>query len=72
MCLSGYMKPPKEPDFPDLRPGMEYLIHHPHEPIMYSRKNIFMTNEIPHQCFFKTGDAEIMKNWEYFNFLHTY
>ena len=30
------------------------------------------TIEIPHQCFFKAGDAEINKNQEYSNFLHTY
>ena len=51
---------------------MEYLIHHPHELIMYLINKIFKTNESQHQCFFKSGDAEINKNQEYSNFLYTY
>ena len=35
MRLSGYMNAPTEPAFLSLKHGMEYLIHHPHEPIMY-------------------------------------
>ena len=53
------MNSPTEPAFLDLINGMKYLIHHPHEPIMYSGNKILITNESPHQCFFKTGDAEI-------------
>ena len=30
------------------------------------------TNKNIHQCFFKTRDAEMNKNQEYYNFLHTY
>ena len=71
MHLSGYMNPPTEPAFFALKHGMEYTIHHPHETIMYSRKKIYKTHEIPHQCFSKAGDAEINKNQEYSNFLHT-
>ena len=37
MRLSGYMNAPTEPDFLALRHGMEYLMHHPHETIIYSR-----------------------------------
>ena len=47
-------------------------MHHPHEPIMYSRNKINRTEENPHQCYFKSGDAEISKNKEYSNFLHIY
>ena len=36
---------------------------------MYSRKNIFKTNEIPLQCFFKAGNVD---KKEYYNFLHIY
>ena len=47
-------------------------MHHPHEPIMYSRNKFHRTEKIPHQCYFKAGDAEIRKNMKYSNFLHTY
>ena len=58
ICISGYMNSPTESYFLALRHGMEYLIHRPHEPIMYSRNNFFFkTNEIPHHCFFKAGDT---------------
>ena len=33
---------------------------------------IYVTEEIPNECYFKSGDAEIIKNKEYSNFLHTY
>ena len=36
-------------------------MNHPHETIMYSRKKIHKTDESPHQCYFKAGDAEIRK-----------
>ena len=38
MRLSGYMNAPTEPAFISLKHGMEYLMYHPHEPIMYPRK----------------------------------
>ena len=38
MRLSGYMNYPIDPEFFDLIHVMEYLMHHPHEPIIYSRK----------------------------------
>ena len=62
MRLSGYMNAPTEPEFVALKHGMEYLIHHTHEPIMYSRNKIHKNEEIPHQCYFKAGYAEISKN----------
>ena len=71
MCLSGYINSPTVPDFLDLKHGMEYLMNHPHGPIMYSINKIYKTQKSPHQCFFKSGDAEIKKNQEYPNFLHT-
>ena len=47
--------------FTAFRNGMESIMHPPHEPIMYSRNNIFKLNENPHQYFFKTGSADINK-----------
>ena len=64
MRFSDYMRAPTEPYFLDIRNGMEYPMHQPHEPIMYSRKENFKTNESPHQCFFKAGYSEINKNKE--------
>ena len=72
MRLSGYINSPAEPAFVALRHGMEYLMHHPHEPIIYSRKKNVKTNDRPHQCFFKVGDEEVKNNQEYSNALHTY
>ena len=66
------MNTPKEPDFIALKHGMENLMHHPHEPITYSRKKIHKTDKISHQCYFKSGDAKISKKKEYSNFLQTY
>ena len=40
-------------------------MHHQHEPIVYSRKNIFKLNEIPHKHFFKAVSAEINQTQEY-------
>ena len=34
MRLIGYMNAPTEPDLLDVKHVMEYLMHHPHEPIM--------------------------------------
>ena len=72
MSLSGFMNAPTEPDLISLRHDMEYLMHHPHEYIMNSRKKSIRTNEIPHQCFMKVVNSEINKNQEYINFLHNY
>ena len=57
MRLSEYMNAPTMPAFLALRHGMEYLMRHPHEPVVYSLNNILKTNERPHHCFFKAGDA---------------
>ena len=50
------MNSPTEPDLIHLRHDMEYIIHHPHEPIMYSRNKFFKVNEIPHKFFFKEAN----------------
>ena len=60
--LGVYMNPPTEPLFISLRHGMEYLMHHPREHIMYSRKNIFILNDIRFLFFFRSGTAEIKKH----------
>ena len=57
MRLSDYINTPSEYAFLDLKNGMEYLMHHPHEPLMYSRKKNYKTHEIPQQCYFKAGDT---------------
>ena len=62
MSLSGYINSPKEPAFLDLRNGMEYIMHHPHESILYPINKLFKVSEIPHQFFFKTGISDINKN----------
>ena len=72
MLLSVYMNTPTEPDSIALKHGMEYIIHHPHEPIMYSGKKIYKNHERSHQCYLKTGNVEINKNQEYPNFIHTH
>ena len=72
MCLSGYNNAPVEPALLARTHGMEYIIHHPQKPIIYSWKKIHKTHESPHQCYFKEGNAEINKNQEYSNFPHTY
>ena len=64
MHLRGYMNSPTEPEFTALVHGMEYLTYHPHETTMYSRKNIFKLNEIPHQYLFKSSSAYIKKTQE--------
>ena len=38
MRLSGYIYAPTKPAFIALKNGMEYLMYHSHEPIMYSKK----------------------------------
>ena len=57
MKLSGYMNAPTKPAFLNIKHGMEYIMHHPHEPIMYSQKKIHKTEDSIHQCYFKVGDA---------------
>ena len=61
MRLSGYINAPTEPAFLALRHGMEYFMYQPHEPITYSRNNVFKLNESLSQCVFKTVSAEINK-----------
>ena len=61
MSLSGYINYPIEPEFLALRYGMEYIMHPPHEPILYSRKNIFKIKKRPLQYFFNSGNTEINK-----------
>ena len=61
MCLSGYTNALTVTAFIALKHGMKYLMHHPHEPIMYSRKKIHRTEESPHKCYFKAGYAETRK-----------
>ena len=47
-------------------------MHNPHKTIMYSRKKIHKTEEIPHKFYFKAEDAEISKDKEYSNLFRTY
>ena len=72
MLLCGYMNAATEPVFISLRYAMEYITRHPHEPIIYSRDKCLKLNEIPNQCLFKAGSAEIKKTQEYSKFLHKY
>ena len=72
MLLCGYMNAATEPVFISLRYAMEYITRHPHEPIIYSRDKFLKLNEIPNQCLFKAGSAEIKKTQEYSKFLHKY
>ena len=44
MKISCYMNSPTEPAFLSLIYGMEYLMYHPQEDIIYSRNNIFKLN----------------------------
>ena len=71
MHISVCIDSPAEPAFHALKHGMEYLLQHPHEPIIYA-KNILQKNSNLHQHFFKSGDVEINKSQEYSNFIHTY
>ena len=61
MRLSGYMDYPTKPYLIAIIYGMEYLMHHPHEPIMYTINKISQTTDSPRQCLFKAGDVEINK-----------
>ena len=40
MSISVYMNAPIDPELLALRHGMKYIMHHPHEPIIYSKKKI--------------------------------
>ena len=62
MRLSGYINATTEPVFLAIRHGMEYIMHHPHLSIIYSKRKIYKTHEIPHKRYFKAGDSEISKN----------
>ena len=53
------MNAPIETYFIALGHGMGYLMYHRHEPILYSRRKIIKLNDIPNQCFFNSGSAEI-------------
>ena len=57
MRLSGYMNATTETALIALKNGMEYIMQHPNEPIMYPRKKMYKTYERPHQCYLKVGDA---------------
>ena len=47
--------------FITLRHGIQYLMHHPQENIMYSRNKITKLNDISYQSFFKTDSVDIIK-----------
>ena len=47
MRLSGYMNAPTEPAFLALKNGIEFLMRHPHEPIIYSRKKLMEQTKFP-------------------------
>ena len=49
MLISGYMNAPTEPVFLNLKHVIQYLMHHTHEPIIYSGNKIHRTEESPHQ-----------------------
>ena len=40
MLLNGFLDAPTEPASIYLKHGMKYLMHHPHEPIMYPGNKI--------------------------------
>ena len=65
--LSDYMNASIEPALLALRYGMEYLMHHPYESIMYPINKMFKTN--PTSIFLKMRRC---RNQEYSNFLRTY
>ena len=49
---------------------MEYLIRHPHEPIMSSNKNIFKTNQSSIKCSLELGNAKIKQTQGHSIFAH--
>ena len=62
MHLIGYINNTTEPEFLDLQYGIEYLLPHPHEPIVYSMKSIFKVYESPLKCFLKSIKVEMNQN----------
>ena len=72
MKLSGYMNYLEETVLLALCHVMEYLMHRPHEPIMYSRNKIFKTSYSPLQYLFKLYKDEINQNHYYSKFIHSY
>ena len=64
MRLTGYNANPKEPCFEALHQTMCYLFHHPHIPIMYSRKYQL---ERPLELYVKDGKAEFATTNDPFN-----
>ena len=49
MRISGYINDPTEPELLALRLDIEYLMHHPHEPIMYSIRKTLKLYDGPYQ-----------------------
>ena len=47
MRIIGYMNAPTEPSSISLKHDMEYIMHHPHEPIVYSGKKIYKNSWNP-------------------------
>ena len=72
MRIIGYIYSSTGPGSFSLIHGMEYIMHHPHEPIMYSRNQNLKINKSTHQWFFNERSTDIINNQEYYNFLHTY
>ena len=72
MRISVYMKSPTELEFLALCHGMEYIMYHPHEPIMYLRKYIFKANKISLNFFFKSVKDETKQTQQYSKQFHTY
>ena len=63
--LIGYMNAPSETAFLALYQFMDYIMHHPHEPIMYSRNKVFKNNESLLQFFFNPGKDEMNQTQQY-------
>ena len=72
MRLSGYINAQKDPALLALWHGMEYLMNHPHEPILYSRNNISKLNAILLKYFLKSIKDYIKQSQQYSNFIHMY
>ena len=71
MRLGGYMDSLTEPAFTSLKNDMEYLMHHPEESIMYSKKKVAKIMKAP-TTIFQIRRCINQQNQEYSNFLHTY
>ena len=68
MRPSGYVNLLTEPVFLALKHGIEYIMHHTHEPIMYFIELKRALTNITSKAEY----AEIRKNNEYSNLLFTY